>query len=325
MHPSKMHLVSTCKIASMIDVCLLGNGGMMPLPDRPLSATLIRSGSETILFDCGENTQVNWRVSSFAYRNTGTILLSHLHADHVAGLPGVLFQIAHAGRTEPVTIYGPERTHEVASHLTAIVGRLPYELRVVELDGGESIPVPGGFTLSTLSLQHRMPCLGYRLDLPRAPRFDAERATALGIPVTEWSRLQRGEPVNDISPDEVLGPPRRGLRVSLITDTSLIDTLPAFVADSDLLICESMYANDEEAERAEERGHLTARQSAHLAASANVRNLWLTHFSPSVGDLSTITNVAHQEFPTAIAGTPGLSVTLIFDDDTQDVEGDHLQ
>jgi ribonuclease Z len=298
----------------MIDLCLLGNGGMMPLPDRPLSATLIRSGSETILFDCGENTQVNWRRSGFAYRTTGTILLSHLHADHVAGLPGVLFQIAHSGRTEPVTIYGPERTYEIAGHLTAIVGRLPYELRVVELSGGESIEIPAGFTLSTLALQHRMPCLGYRLDLPRAPRFDPERATALGVPVSGWSRLQRGETVNGVTPDQVLGSPRRGLRVALTTDTSLFDGLQPFVSESDLLICEAMYADDADADRARERGHMTARQSARLAAEANVRHLWLTHFSPSVEDLDAITTIAHQEFPTAIAGTPGLAMTLAFDE-----------
>jgi ribonuclease BN (tRNA processing enzyme) len=173
---------------------------MMPLPGRPLSATLIRSGSETILFDCGENTQVNWRESGFAFRSTGSILLSHLHADHVAGLPGVLFQLAHAGRSDPVTIYGPERTHEIVSHLVVIVGRLPYELRVVELTGGESLELVAGFTLSALSLAHRMPCLGYRLDLPRAPRFDPERARALGVPVEGWSRLQRGETVGASAP-----------------------------------------------------------------------------------------------------------------------------
>lgn len=298
----------------MIDLCLLGNGGMMPLPDRPLSATLIRSGSETILFDCGENTQVNWRRSGYAYRTTGAILLSHLHADHIAGLPGVLFQIAHSGRTNPVIIYGPERTCEIVSHLTAIVGRLPYELRVVELFGGESLEIAAGFTLSTLALQHRMPCLGYRLDLPRAPRFDPERAAALAVPITDWSRLQRGETINGITSDQVLGPPRRGLRVALITDTSLFDGLQPFVSDSDLLVCESMYADDADAERARERGHLTARQSARFAAEANVRHLWLTHFSPSVESPTAIQSVARQEFPTAIAGTPGLTMTLSFDE-----------
>src|SRR5688572_23554555 len=109
---------------------------MMPLPGRPLSACLVRIGGSTILFDCGEGTQVSWRVSGWPYRPTGTILLSHVHADHVAGLPGVLFQIAHSGRTEPVTIYGPAPTPDIVQHLLTIVGRLPYELRVATLEGG---------------------------------------------------------------------------------------------------------------------------------------------------------------------------------------------
>ncbi|MEX2314519.1 MAG: MBL fold metallo-hydrolase, partial [Thermomicrobiales bacterium] len=133
------------------------------------------------------------------------------------------------------------------------------------------------------------------------------------LPVTEWSRLQRGETVNGVTPGQVFGPPRRGLRVALVTDTSLTDSLPAFVTGSDLLVCEAMYASDDDASRALERGHLTARQSAQLAAGSNVRQLWLTHFSPSVDDLTAITTIAQQEFPTAIAGTPGLATTLAFD------------
>jgi ribonuclease Z len=297
----------------LIDICLLGIGGMMPLPERPLSACLLRAGGESILWDCGEGTQVSWRLSGWPFRPTGTILLSHLHADHVAGIPGILFQIAHAGRREPVTIYGPARTHEIVSHLFSIVGRTPYDLQVVELTGGESVDLPGGFTLSALLTQHHVPCLAYRLELPRAPRFDPERARALGVPMNAWSRLQRGETVGEVRPEEVLGPPRSGLRVSLVTDTSYFDGLVPFVAESDLLVCESMYALDEQADRAEQRGHMTARQAARLAAEARVRSLWLTHFSPSVGDLDELGAVAREEFSNAEVGSPGLRTTLSFE------------
>lgn len=298
----------------MIDVCLLGIGGMMPLPERPLSACLLRTGGQTILFDCGEGTQVNWRASGWPYRPTGTILLSHLHADHVAGLPGVLFQIAHSGRTEPVTIYGPTMTHEIVHHLVSIVGRLPYELRVVVLDGGTSLPLDDDITLSTLALQHRMPCLAYRLDLDRAPRFDPDRARELAVPVTEWSRLQRGATIDGITFDQVSGPPRRGLRVSLVTDSSVFGGLASFVTGSDLLICESMYADDDEAERAAERGHMTARQVGSLAADAEVKRLWLTHLSPSVEDIEAPARVASEVFPGAMTGIPGWTETLRFED-----------
>lgn len=299
----------------MIDLCLLGIGGMMPLPGRSLSACLLRMGGETILFDCGEGTQVNWRSSGWPFRPTGTILLSHCHADHIAGLPGILFQIAHSGRIEPVTIFGPLGTHEIVSHLVSIVGRLPYELRVVEFAGGESVELFAGVLLSTLATRHRMPCLAYRLDLARAPRFDPERARALNIPMQDWKRLQAGEAVGTILPEQVTGPPRRGLRVALVTDTSAFDELIPFVANSDLLVCESMYAEDEAQERAEHRGHMTASQAAHIAADANVRRLWLTHLSPAVSDPQAVEVVARQVFAQAQLGPVGETLTLAFDDD----------
>jgi ribonuclease Z len=299
----------------MIEVCLLGVGGMMPLPGRPLSACLFRTGGETFLFDCGEGTQVNWRLSGWPYRPSGTLLLSHLHADHVAGLPGVLFQIAHSGRTEPVTIYGPRDTFQIASHLMAIVGRMPYELRVVELAGGETLELPAGLQLFTLATQHRMPCLAYAITQPRAPRFNPERAQELGVPLADWKRLRDGATTGDVTPEMVLGPPRRGLKLSLVTDTSLFDGLTPFVADSDLLLCEAMYAGDEDAEKAARRGHMVAGQAAQLARDSGARRLWLTHFSPSVERLEDVLERAQADFPDAELGSPGLTTALQFDPD----------
>jgi ribonuclease Z len=299
----------------VLDVCVIGIGGMMPLPDRPLSAALIRSGGETILWDCGEGTQLAWRSSGWPFRPTGTILLSHLHADHVAGLPGVLFQIAHSGRTEPVTIFGPVGTHDVVSHLVTIVGRTPYELRVAELADGDSLALTPQIELAVLGVRHRVMCLAYRLDIPRAGRFDAERATLMDVPQIAWSRLQRGQTVGDVTPDQVLGPPRRGLRLSLVTDTSAFDDLVPFVSNSDLLICEAMYADDAAAERAERRGHMTARQAARIASQARAHRLILTHVSPSVSDLEEIVAAAKMEYAEAELATPGETITLSFDPD----------
>jgi ribonuclease Z len=299
----------------MIDVCLLGNGGMMPLPGRPLSACLVRVGNSTILFDCGEGTQVGWRATGWSFRPAGTILLSHVHADHVAGLPGVLFQIAHSGREEPVTIYGPDPTLTIVQHLVAVVGRLPFELRVATLGGDETIDLGPGLTLSTIVLQHRATCLGYRLDLARAPRFEPDKARALGVPQEHWKRLQNGEIVDGVTPDQVTGPPRAGLRVALITDTAYVDELPSFVAGSDLLVCEAMYAADADEQRARDRGHMTARQAATVAARARVRRLWLTHFSPSVADPEDAARAAQPVFPPAVAGYLGLTETLRFEEE----------
>ncbi len=299
----------------MIDVCQLGNAGMMPLPKRPLSATLVRIGGHTVLFDCGEGTQVNWRYSDLAYRPTGTILLSHVHADHVAGLPGVLFQIAFSGRTEPVTIYGPEHTAEVVSHLLTIVGRLPFELRVAQLEGGETFTLDRQVRVDTLRLQHRTPCVGYTIYVARAPRFIPERARELGVPIGHWKRLQQGERVEGVLPEDVSGPPRRGLKVALVTDTSYFDELVPFVAKSDLLICEAMFPEDSELERARERGHMTFSQAGALARDAEVQRLWLTHFSPSVDEPEKYLDRARALFPHAEIGRRGLKTTLAFDDE----------
>ncbi len=298
----------------MIDVCLLGNGGMMPLPGRPLSATLFRVGAQTVLFDCGEGTQVNWRSSDLAYRPTSTILLSHIHADHVAGLPGVLFQIAFSGRTEPLTIYGPEHTPEVVSSLLSIVGRLPFELRVGQLEGGETFALEAGIQVSTLALRHRTPCIGYTVDVPRSPRFNPERATELGVPLKHWKRLQAGESVDGVSPGDVSGPPRRGLKLALVTDPSYFDELIPFVSESDLLVCEAMF-EDTDLERAHERGHMTFSQAATLARDAGVQQLWLTHFSPRVENPDSHLERVRAQFLQTEIGRRGLKTTLAFDDE----------
>jgi ribonuclease Z len=296
----------------MIEVCLLGSGGMMPLPDRALSAAAIRIGGEVLLFDCGEGTQVAWRASPFSYRRLGIILISHVHADHVAGLPGVLFQIAFAGREEPVRIIGPEGLQEVVEGLLTVVGGLPYDLHLQALEGGETIPLVKNATLSTLLLQHRRACLGYVIDLPRAPEFLPERARELGVPVEEWSTLQAGQSVGKIQPESVSGPARRGLRLALVTDTATFPKLAAFVSESDLLVCESTYVLDEDEERAAERGHMTLRQAAELAAAAGVQRLWLTHFSPKVEEPLAHTDRARALFPRSEIGRSGLCLELSF-------------
>lgn len=299
----------------MLDVCLLGTGGMMPLPDRPLSATVFRVGGETVLFDCGEGTQVNWRLSDLGFRPTSTILLSHVHADHVAGLPGILFQISFSGRTEPVTIFGPRRTSDIVTHLVSIVGNLPFELRLVELEGGETFRIGEDMQVSTLLLEHRMPCLGYSIDVPRAAKFDAARARELNIPQKHWKTLQLGNQVGTIAPEMVSGPPRTGLRLSLITDTSYFDGIAPFVAKSDLLISEAMFAEDSDEERARERGHMTFRQAATVAKDAEVSELWLTHFSPMVEHPEGYLERTRETFENTVIGQPGLKTTLAFKDE----------
>lgn len=287
----------------------------MPLPGRPLSATVFRVGSDVVLFDCGEGTQVSWRASGFGFRQTSTILLSHLHADHIAGIPGVLFQISFSGRTEPLTIIGPPHTREVLSNLISIVGRLPFELRVAEIGGGESFSLGDDMIVSTMLLEHNVPCIGYVVDVPRAPRFDPERARELGVPMDDWKTLQEGSSVGDITPDQVSGPPRRGIRMALVTDTSYDPEIAGFVSGADILICEAMFAEDSDEERAKERGHMTFRQAATLACDGQVGELWLTHFSPMVERPEDYLEQTQATFQNSVIGHSGLCKVFPFLDE----------
>lgn len=291
----------------------------MPLPNRWLSALLLRCEGQVILCDCGEGTQISWKMSGWGFRDVSTIVLSHLHADHVAGLPGVLFMLAHAGRTEPVTIYGPASTHQIASGLMVIAPRMPFPIQVAELAGSEELEIAGGLTMRSLAVEHRIPCLSYTFERPRAGRFEVERARALGVPVPSWSRLQRGEEVEVddrvIQPSDVLGPPRRGLKVGFVTDTRPTTELPGFVRDADLLVCEGMYGDPSLHERGVERGHMLFNEAAAIATQAGARRLWLTHFSPSVEHPAEFLPVAQAIFPNAEIGQPHRTLTLAFEDE----------
>lgn len=302
----------------MIDACLLGVGGFMPLPGRWLSALLLRSGRDVVLCDCGEGTQISWKETNWGFRDVGVIALSHLHADHVAGLPGVLFMISHATRTEPVTIFGPRGTEAVVRGLCVVVPRLRFPLYVKELEGSEELALAGGLELRALPVDHGVPCLAYSFTRPRAPRFDPERARALGLPVTLWGKLQAGESVahegRRVAPEAVLGPPRRGLKVTYVTDTQPTPDLPDFARDSELLVCEGMYGSPEHEERAQERGHMTFQDAAAIARDSGSARLWLTHLSPLLTDPERYLPLAQAIFPEASLGQPQQTVTLSYRD-----------
>jgi len=312
----------------MLDVCLLGTAGMQPLPTRYLSATLVRAGRGLILLDCGEGTQVPLRARGWGLRHLSTILLTHMHADHVLGLPGLLLTLANSGKgaDEPLTIYGPEPLEEVVHGLLVVAPRLPYPLRLVTLTGGETITLPDtnieDLTVSTVLLDHAVPCLAYALQVSRAPRFDAERARALDVPLALWRRLQHGESVDVdgriVAPDEVRGPARRGLRLVLATDTRPTPELAAFLQNdgggTDLFICDGMYGDASEEPKRWEVQHMTFAEAAALARDGGVRRLWLTHFSPALADPAACRDRAASIFPHTTVGHDGLTETLSFED-----------
>lgn len=299
----------------MIDVVLLGTGGMLPLPDRWLSSLLMRVNGAFTLFDCGEGTQIAWRQAGWSLRRLEAICVSHTHADHVAGLPGMFHAVANADRVEPIVVYGPEGTAEVVRGLRTIAPYLPYEVRVTELRSGETFPLPGGMTGSCREGKHALPVLAYRADLPRDRAFLPERAKALGVPMQRWGALQRGEAVRwegggSATPEEVLGPPRRGLSVAYVTDTRPLPELAEFAAGVDLLVCEGTYGRDEDAEKAVRNTHMTFREAATLAREAGVRRLWITHFSPGLDDPGSFAGNATEVVAGAVIGHDGMTEVL---------------
>jgi ribonuclease Z len=300
----------------MIDICLLGTCGMMPLPGRWLSCALVRNGSTLTLFDCGEGTQIPWKSLGWGFRQLGAICLSHMHADHVAGLPGIFFMVAHAGRTEPLDIYGPVGTGYVLDGLRRIAAELPFPIILHEMKGGEHFELPGGLQGSCTMAAHGVPCLAYRAELQRLPAFQAEKARALNLPIQFWSRLQHGETIEyngqTIIPEQVLGPARRGISFAYITDTRPTRALHTLAHDVDLLICESMYDDPADISLARANAHMLAEESAGIAKAAHAHQLVLTHFSPKINDPSHAEKAARRVFENTRAARDGMVLTLDF-------------
>lgn len=301
----------------MLDVCLLGCSGTFPLPGRPLSALLLRLNGRLILVDCGEGTQVPMRQLGWGFRALDAILITHFHADHVGGLPGLLLTLGNAERDTPVSIYGPPGLRRIVRGLRTIAPVLPYSVRCHELGERPCISAAGA-SVSWLPLEHRVPCLGYRFDVPRTRPFLPDRARALGLPVATWKRLQQGSAVRfgsrTVQPDEVLGPPRPGLSVAFITDTSPFEALAPFVAGVDLLVCEATYGDEADRPKARERGHMVIDEAADLARRAKVKRLWLTHFSAAIPDPSVYLDRARAIFPATELGHERKTISLRFED-----------
>lgn len=299
----------------MIDICFLGTGGMMPMPGRWLSSVLLRCGATLTLLDCGEGTQIPWKSLGWGFRQLGAICLTHMHADHVAGLPGVLFMVAHAGRTEPLHIYGPSGTTYITEGLRRIATKLPFPVQVHELKSPQQFELAPALHGSCATASHgTTPCLAYRIDLERRPSFQPQQAQALGLPVPLWSQLQRGETVTyngqTYTPAQVLGPPRRGISLAFITDTRPTASLSTFAHDTDLLICESTYDNPEDLPLAQAREHMLAEEAAKLAQAAHAHSLILTHFSPKIIDVSIAEKAAQRIFSNTRSARDGMIVTL---------------
>lgn len=291
----------------------------MPLPYRWLTALMMRCEGSSLLIDCGEGTQIAIKEKGWSFKPIDTICLTHYHADHVSGLPGLLLAMGNAERTEPLTIVGPRGVERVVNSLRVIAPELPFEIRFVELTEKQQVLTLGPYEVTAFRVNHGIACYGYSIQLKRAGKFQVERAQAAGIPLKYWNRLQKGNIIEENGvtyyPEMVMGPERRGLKVTYCTDTRPVPVIAQMAAGADLFICEGMYGEKDKEDKAREHKHMTFYEAARLAKEADCRQLWLTHFSPSLPRPEDYMNEVRAIFPRSMAGRDGKSLELHFEDE----------
>ena len=303
----------------MLDVCLLGCGGMMPLPRRWLTALMTRYNGSSLMIDCGEGTQVAIKEKGWSFKPIDVICFTHYHGDHISGLPGLLLTMGNADRTEPLTLVGPRGLERVVSALRVIAPELPFEIKFIEITKPEEVLELNGYRITAFRVNHNVTCYGYTLEILRQGKFSPDSAREHEIPLKFWNLLQKGQTVEDegriYTPDMVLGPPRKGIKLTYTTDTRPTESILCNAKGSDLFICEGMYGEDDKIEKAKGYKHMTFREAATLARDAEVGEMWLTHYSPSLVRPDDYMDTVREIFPKAWPGKDGKSVELNFEED----------
>lgn len=301
----------------MIDVCLLGTGGMMPLPFRALTSLMVRYNGMNVLIDCGEGTQVSIKQQGWSVKPIDVICFTHFHADHISGLPGLLLTLGNAERTEPVTMIGPKRLEKIVNALRMIAPELPFPIHFIELEEEEESFTFNGLRINAFRVNHNITCYGYSLELDRAGKFDVEKARELEVPMPFWSRLQKGEIIEEegktFSPDMVLGCPRKGIKLTYCTDSRPTKRIVKNAEGADLFICEGMYGEPEKELKAKEYKHMTFYEAASMAREAKAKELWLTHYSPSLVRPQDYEGKVREIFPNTIVSKDRRTTTLLFE------------
>ncbi len=303
----------------MLDVCLLGTGGMMPLPYRWLTSLMLRYNGKSILIDCGEGTQIALREKGWSPKPIDIICFTHYHADHISGLPGLLLTMGNAERTEPLLLIGPKGLTRTVNALRTIAPELPFEIRCMEIAENQQEFAFEGFRIRAFRVNHSVLCYGYSMMVDRGGRFDRERALEQQIPMKLWSRLQKGETIEDAgrtyTPDMVLGAARKGLKVTYCTDTRPTESIAENARGADLLILEGMYGEADKLAKAKENRHMTMYEAARIAKAADVPELWLTHYSPSLTHPEEYLGEVRKIFQRTVAAKDGRTVELNFEED----------
>ncbi len=291
----------------------------MPLPKRHLTSLMARYNGTSILIDCGEATQIAIKEKGWPFKPIDLICFTHYHGDHIGGLPGMLLTMGNSDRTDPVTMVGPKGLEKVVNSLRVIAPELPFDIRFIELKDDVEMLDFDGFRIEAFKVQHRVTCYGYSIIVDRVGKFDVNRAKALDLPVRMWGRLQSGEEVEHegriYTPDMVLGPVRKGLKVTYCTDTRPADIIAKKAAGADLFICEGMYGEKDKQEDAVRKKHMTFYEAAEIGRKAQPERMWLTHYSPSLIRPSEYMDDVHKIFDRVRYAKDLKSIELKFEDD----------
>ena len=304
----------------MFDITLLGTGGMMPLPYRYLTSLMLRFGGKGILIDCGEATQCAMRKKALSPKGIDAILFTHYHADHISGLPGMMLSMANSDRTDPVLLVGPKGLERIVRSLLIIAPGLPFDIKLMELSASEEGFDVFGMHVKAFKVNHNVTCYGYSVSVKRAGKFNADEAKRLDIPLEFWNPLQKGNICKGddgrvFTPDMVMGEERRGLKVTYTTDTRPAKSIEVNAAGSDIFICEGMYGNPEDQVKAREKKHMMFSEAAQIAKNAGVKELWLTHYSPSLTDPREFLHTAREIFPETAASRDGRHKELNYEEE----------
>jgi ribonuclease Z len=306
-----------------LEAFVLGCGGMMPLPYRHLTSVLLRRDGDLFLFDCGEGTQVSLKRLNLKWKKIDAIFISHTHADHVTGLPGILMLNSQVDRTEPLYIYGPPKIAEyIESSRKVLDMYINYPIIVKEITAPCMVHEGKDFYVRAFPLQHTKTCVGYTLEeLDRPGEFNVEKAMSLGIkPGPDYGKLQKGQSITlengtTVKPEDVMGEKRHGRKFSFVTDTLYLPSIAKEVQGSDLLICEAMF-DESLKDQAKEKKHMTAKECGTIARDSNSKRMAMIHYSPRYTDreLEPLLQQAREVYPAAVLSKDRMIFDIPYED-----------